>query len=131
MAFNVNNFIKNNSKPVMNKLVDNIVGGIVAGLPTSTKSIATSISQSLLNSGSSYTSVDAMSSLKTDSIISGADPNFFAIAGKSLDRASGVSIASLRRSGSESLNQYLSSINPSTKIASQKSRDEFEVISIL
>ena len=131
MAFNVGDFIKDTSKSAVNKLVDNIVGGIVAGLPTNTQLIASSISESLINTGSSYKTADAMTSLKTDNIVSGAANEFFALAGKDINRAGGATIASLRRGGSETLNSILTGVNPETKIAAKKGKDDYEILSVL
>lgn len=131
MAFNVGDYIKETSKSAVTKLVDNIVGGIVAGLPTNTQLIATSISQSLINSGSSYRTADALTSLKTDNVISGAANEFFALAGKDINRAAGTSIAALRRGGTDTINSILTGVNPETKIASKRGKDDYEILSVI
>ena len=129
MAFNPNDYLKDTSKSQLNKLSDSIVGSVVAGLPTSTTSVATSISQSLINIGSSFRAVDALTSLKTDNVISGAADAFFAIAGQNVDRA-GSSIADLRRTNNN-LTDIIQNVNPSTKISIEKSKDLYEVFSII
>lgn len=131
MAFNVGDFVKDTSKSAVTKLVDNIVGGIVAGLPTNTQLIASSISESLINTGSSYKTADAMTALKTDNTVSGAANEFFALAGKDVNRAGTVNIAQLRRGGTDTINSILTGVNPTTKIASKKGKDEYEILSVL
>ena len=131
MAFNVGNFVKDTAKSAVTRTVDNIVGNAVAGLPLSTSLIASSSAQTLFNIGSSYESVSALTSVRTDNIISGASDAFFALAGRSVDRAGGVPISQLRRAGSsESLSLFLQEINPSTKINNRK-RDQYEILSVL
>ena len=131
MAFNVGNFVKDTAKSAVNKLVDDAVGKISSGLPMNTKLIADSAAKSLFNIGASYESVQALAAAKTDNIISGGADEFFALAGKAVNRTGGVNLKDLRRLGEESLNSYLRNINPTTKIASKRKRDELEILSVL
>jgi hypothetical protein len=130
MAFNVGNFVKDTAKSAVGRLVDKVLGNVTPGLPMNAQLTADSTAKALFNIGASYESVEAFASRRTDSIISGAADEFFAIAGKSVDRAAGASIADLRRSSTESVNNYLQNVNPSTKIKSKRSRDEYEVLAV-
>ena len=131
MAFNVGNFVKSSAKSAVTKMVDDVVRGVAAGLPSNVTAISGNIAQSLVNTGSTFRTVDAMSSLKTDSIISGAAEEFFALSGNSLDRGSGVNISSIRNVGSESLNNILKNVNPETKIAGKKSSDSLQILAVI
>jgi hypothetical protein len=129
MAFNVGDFVKGTAKSALNKLVDNVVGNVVSGLPMNSKLAAKSTAESLINAGASYTQVEAMSALKVDNITSGAAPEFFAIAGKDVSRAS-AAIGALRHN-SDSTDSYLNNVNPETKMAKRRSKDEYEVHALL
>ena len=131
MSFNVGNFIKSSSKSAVVRMVDNIVGSIVSGLPMNTTALASSISQSLIQSGSSYQTADTMASLKTDSIISGAADEFFALAGRQTNRLGGSTVSELRRLSSETLSSHLLNVQPETKINSKLYKDNYEVLSIV
>jgi hypothetical protein len=131
MAFNASNFTKNTSKSAVEKLVDNVLSKVTSGLPMSAQLTTDSTAKTLFNIGASYESVEAFASRKTDSIISGAADEFFAIAGKAVNRASGAPITQLRRSSDESVNSYLENVNPTTKITSKRKRDEYEVLSVV
>ena len=131
MAFNVSSFIKDSSKSAITRLIDRSVGSVVNGLPMGTTSIATSVSQSLIQGGSAFSTADTLTSLKTDSVISGAADAFFALAGKEISRVGGSSIADLRRTSTDSLTSHLLHIQPETKIAANKSKDSFEILSVL
>ena len=131
MGFSVGNFVKSASKSAVDRLVDNVVSSVSVGSPINVKSIASNISQSLLASGSSYASMSSITSLKTDSIISGAASEFFALAGKETGRSLGVSVSDLRRLSTDTLTSHLLNINPETKIAANKAKDQYEVLSVL
>lgn len=130
MGFNIESFVKDVAKSPITKIVDQIVGGLVSGLPTGTKLTANSIATSLMQTGSSYNVTEALAAVKTDNSISGADPNFFAIAGKDMDRAAGSNIAELRR-GIETIQTTIQSLNPETSIALNKRKDSFEVTAVI
>lgn len=129
MAFNVGDFVKDTAKSALTKLVDNVVGNIVSGLPMNSQLTAQSTAQSLINTGASFSSVQALSALKTDNIVSGAAAEYFAIGGQDATRAS-AAISSLRQNN-ESTESYLNSAHPETKMAKSRSKDEYEVHALL
>ncbi len=131
MAFNASSFVKDTAKSAVSKLVDKVTGNVTSGLPMNAQLTADSTAKALFNIGASYESVEAFASRKTDSIISGAADEFYAIAGKAVDRTSGSSVANLRRTSTESVNSYLQNVNPTTKINSKRKRDEYEVLAVL
>jgi len=131
MAFNAGKYIKNTAKSSVERMVNNVVSDIVSGLPGSTTLITSSTAQTLFNIGASFDSVSAFASSRTDNIISGAADEFFAIAGRTVNRAAGVDLSNLRSVSRESLNVYLQQINPTTKIASKRGRDEYEILSVI
>ena len=131
MAFNVENYIKKKSKPVLRRVADETVSRVTSGLPNSTRNLAESMSTALLNSGSSYNVVDALAGLKIDSIISGAADEFFQLAGKAVNRTGSKSLGDLRSIGKESTMNYLTEINPATKILSKKNKDSQTTLSVI
>lgn len=128
MAFSVDNFIKNTAKTAVSKILDNVVGNIGIGLPTNSKLIAKNTAESLFNVGSSYESVSAFSSQRTDTIISESSSDFFAFAGKSINRASESGVSSVRR-GIDNTKSYYMEINPETKV--KRKKDQYEILSVL
>lgn len=131
MAFNVGNFVKNTAQSAVDKLVNNVVGQITSGLPMASQLLASSSAQTLFNIGASYESVQALTSQKTDSIISGGAAEFFALAGKDITKAASINVSKLRRSALEDINTFLNDINPATKIANKKRKDELEILSVV
>lgn len=131
MAFNVGSYIKNTSKSAVNRMVDDVVSSTINGMSMGVTNLTSSISQSLLASGSSYTTVNTLASLKADSVISGASNEYFAFAGKEINRTAGAAISDLRRTGSTTLSSHLLGIQPETKIAANKRKDQFETMSIV
>ena len=129
MAFNVGNFVKSTAKSSVEKMVNNVVKDIVSGLPGGSQLITSSTAQSLFNVGASYESISSAASAKIDNIISGGADEFFAMAGRVVNRTGGVSLAKLRRASNDSLNVFLKEINPTTKIAAKRSRNEIEILS--
>ena len=131
MGFNVGNFIANKAKSAVDRLVDDAVGKIIGGLPMSANKIASSSAESLFNIGASYESVQALSSQKTDAIISGASDEFFALAGKVVNRTAGTDLSKLRRRSSETIDAFINNVNPTSKIAAKKQDDELTIISVI
>lgn len=131
MAFNVGNFVKNTAQSAVDKLVNDVVGKVTSGLPMASQLLASSSAQTLFNIGASYESVQALTSKKTDAIISGAADEFFALAGKEISKAAKINVSKLRRSAMEDINTFLNDINPATKIASKKRKDALEILSVV
>ena len=129
MAFNVGSFVKNTAKSAVQRLVHNVVGNVVSGLPSNSTLIANSTAETLFNIGSSYSSVTATSSIKTDSIISGAANDYFGMAGKDTSRTVSSTIKALRQSGNEDTQTYLNNINPTTKIAAKSESNQVTILS--
>jgi hypothetical protein len=131
MAFNVNDFVKSTAKSAVNNILDSALQGIVGAVSGLAKSIPLQAAGQLFNVGASYNSVQALTSAKTDAIISGASDEFFALAGKVPSRTAGASVSTLRRSASEGIDNYIEKINPTTKIASKKRDDDLTFLSVL
>ena len=131
MAFSVDSYVKDTSKSAAAKIVGDVVNKTISGLPMSTKLIASSAAQTLFNVGASYESIQALSAQKTDALISGASNDFFALAGKAASRVAGANVSKLRRTATEDINQFLSKINPATKINKKKASSSPEIISVL
>ena len=125
MAFNVENFIKSTAKTIIGRIIDNATTTAISGGSRNAQLIAKTTAQSLFNIGASFDSVEAYSTQKTDTILSGASDEYFAMAGKSPSRVAANKLSSLRRIGTESTNIYLNNINPQTKVANAKSKQEF------
>lgn len=131
MAFNVGNFIKSTAKSAAEKTIDRIVGNVVSGLPMNTRSIASSTASSLFNLGASYDSIQSLASSRTDSIVSRGADEFFAFAGRDVNRSSSADIAKSRMSSKTTTDAYIKGTNPETKIAGRRNLDEYEVFSIV
>ena len=131
MAFNVSNFVKSTSKSISNRILDNATTTAISGASRNAQLIAKTTAQSLFNIGASFDSVEAFSTQKTDSILSGASNEYFAMAGKSPSRIAANKLSSLRRTGSESAKVYVESINPQTKVANAKSNQQFTTYTVV
>lgn len=131
MGFNVGSFVADKAKSAVDRLVDDVVGNIVNGLPMSANRTASSVAESLFNIGASYTSVQALSSQKTDAIISGSADEFFALAGKVVNRTAGADLTKLRRTSGENIHDYINRVNPATKIQSKRDDDNLTIISVI
>jgi len=131
MGFNVGNFIADKGKSAVDRLVDDAVGKILGGLPMSANKTASSVAESLFNIGTSYESVQALSSQKTDAIISGSSDEFFALAGKVVNRVAGADLTKLRRTAGENIHDYINRVNPATKIKSKRDDDGLTIISVI
>lgn len=125
MAFNVSNFVKSTSKTITNRVVDNATTTAISGAPRNAQLIARTTAQTLFNIGASFDSVEAFSTQKTDTIVSGASDGFFAMAGKSPSRVSASQLSALRRTSADSTKTYINHINPQTKVANSKSNQDF------
>lgn len=131
MAFNVSNYVKSTAKNIVNRVVDGATTTAIAGAPRNAQLIARSTAQTLFNIGASYDSVEAFSTQKTDTIVSNASDEYFAIAGKSPSRVAANELSALRRTSSESAQIYLKEINPQTKVANSKSKQEFVTYTVV
>jgi len=131
VAFNVSNFVKSTSKSISNRILDNATTTAISGASRNAQLIAKTTAQSLFNIGASFDSVEAFSTQKTDSILSGASNEYFAMAGKSPSRIAANKLSSLRRTGSESARVYVESINPQTKVANAKSNQQFTTYTVV
>jgi hypothetical protein len=131
VAFNVSNFVKSTSKSISNRILDNATTTAISGASRNAQLIAKTTAQSLFNIGASFDSVEAFSTQKTDSILSGASNEYFAMAGKSPSRIAANKLSSLRRTGSESAKVYVESINPQTKVANAKSNQQFTTYTVV
>lgn len=131
MAFNVKDFVKDSVKSPVERIVDTAVTAATNGQPNGTKGIAESAAKSFFDIASSYESVSAFSSSKTDNIVSGAADEFYALAGKNSQRASKVDLSKLRRISNEDTTSYLNNTNPATKIGAVKNGSTIDIISVL
>ena len=131
MAFNASNFVKSASKSIGGRVVDNATTTAISGAPRNAQLIARTTAQTLFNIGASFDSVEAFSTQKTDTIVSGASGDYFAIAGKSPSRVVESNLSSLRRTSLESPQVYMRQINPQTKIANARSNQEFTTYTAL
>lgn len=132
MAFNVGNFVKDQAKSAVSRILKGVIGNSTSGLPKSTQLVANSTAQSLFNIGASYESVSAFTSTKTDGIVSGGDPHYAAVAGKDVAKKTGTSsVSAARNIGSDDLSTYKSKLNPQTAIARKKASKSVEVISAI
>ena len=116
MSFNPLSFVKSNTLSPVARMVNSVVSSIVGGLPINTSTIARSAAESFFNIGASFDSVSALTANKTDALVSGARPEFFAMAGRVSSRISEANLVSGRQNSSISSGQYVREINPSTRI---------------
>lgn len=119
-------FVKTIASP-LESLANDVVNKLVSGLPGNAGGVASSITKTMFDIGSSYDSVQALASLKTDNVISKASADYFAVAQKAIGKASAADIAKRRISDS---NANFTSVNPNAKIAQAESNKEI-VISTL
>lgn len=129
MAFNVGNFIKGAAKPIVDRLLDDVISQTSRGLPMNVTSSAKSISESLFNAGSSFESISSLTSQKTDAIVNQGPDIFYALAGKDPARASAADLRRLRNINSDSTEHYINNINPSSAIEAKRRRDNEIIIS--
>jgi hypothetical protein len=118
-------FIKTVASP-LESLASGVVNKIVSGLPGNAGGVASSITKSLFDVGSSYDSVQAIASLKTDNTITKGSSDYFAVAQKAIGRASASDITT-RRVTSQS---YFTSVSPNAKIAQAESNNEVIISTI-
>lgn len=130
MAFNVSNYVKDADKPFTNRITDSIVNSTTYGLPTSSSTIATSTVDTMINAGASLTAAAELTAARTDNAIAGGSDVFYAIAGRDPTRASRVDLQKLRR-GKYNTKEYLNRVNPQTAIASYKSDNTIEIITVV
>jgi hypothetical protein len=131
MAFNVKDFIKDDVKAPLNRIIDSITRAVSNGKPNSAKGVAESTAKSFFDIASSFESTSAFSSAKTDSIVAGDGDEFYAFAGKNSQRASKADLSSLRRLSSEDTKSYLKNVNPATKIGAVKKDNSVDIITVL
>jgi hypothetical protein len=114
-------YVKNIASP-LDKLTNNIVNRVVSGMPGNANGLASSITKSLFDIGSSYDSIQAIASIKTDNIISKGSADYFTVAANALGKSSISNIANSRVSTRE----YFSSVSPNAKIS--RAEQQFESI---
>lgn len=131
MAFNVKDFIKNDIKAPIDRILDVITSSASNGKANGSKGIAESTAKSFFDVAASYESVSAFSSAKTDNIVSGAADQFYAFAGKNSERASKTDINKLRRVSTEDTDSYLNNVNPASKIGAVKKGNTIDIISVV
>lgn len=120
MAFNIGKFVKSAAKTVGNKVLDDIVSSVTSQLPMNISSSARSTAETLFNVGASYDSITAFAAQKADTIVNQKSEIFYGLAGKDPARVASADLKKLRSRAVEDTNQYLTDVNPSTKIASKK-----------
>ena len=120
MAFNIGKFVKSAAKTVGNKLLDDIVSSVTSQLPMNISSSARSTAETLFNVGASFDSISAFAAQKADSIVNQKAEVFYGLAGKDPARVASADLKKLRSRAVEDTNQFLTDVNPSTKIASKK-----------
>lgn len=131
MAFNVKDYVKDSQKSPVERVIDPAVANATNGQPNGTRGIAESTAKLTFDTAGSYENITALSSIKTDNIVSGAADEFYALAGKNTERASRVNLKRLRRISDEDTNSYLNNTNPATKIGAVKKGNSIEIISVL
>lgn len=120
MAFNVGSFVKSTAQSIGQRLINDVVSSVTSGLPMNLSSSAKSTAETLFNVGSSFKSISAFASQKTDSLVNQGSDIYYALAGKDPARASGAEIKQRRRANVDSLGNYLNNVNPSTKIKNKR-----------
>jgi hypothetical protein len=120
MAFNVGNFIKSSAKSVGNRILDSVVTSVTSQLSQSLVSSARSTTDTLFNVGASFDSISAFAAKRTDSIVNQKAEMYYALAGKDPARIASADLKRLRTRASEDINEYITDINPSTKVATRK-----------
>lgn len=119
-------FVKTIASP-LESLASDVVNKIVSGLPGNSAGIASSITKSLFDVGSSYDSVQAIASLKTDNAITKGSADYFAVAQKAIGKASAADIKNKRKVDSKT---YFTSVSPNAKIAQAESKKEVIISTI-
>ena len=131
MAFNVNDYIKPDAKPFINRILDPIVSSAAEGYSTGAKSVAGSTATNMLaTAGASHGGVVATTSATTDSIVSEVADVYYAISGTNVQRATRESLVN-SRFGRLSTKDYLNSSDPVTRIGGARKGDTVEIISVL
>lgn len=131
MAFNVKDFIKDDVKAPIDRILDSITRAASNGKPNSAKGVAESSAKSFFDIAASFESISAFSSAKTDAIVAGDGDEFYAFAGKNPQRASKADLSRLRRLSSEDTNSYLNNVNPATKIGAVKKDNTVNITSVV
>ena len=131
MAFNVKDFIKDDVKAPIERILDTITRAASNGKPNSAKGVAESTAKSFFDVAASFESISAFSSAKTDSIVAGDGDEYYAFAGKNSQRASRADLSRLRRLSTEDTNSYLVNVNPATKIGAVKKDNTLDIISVV
>lgn len=131
MAFNVKDFIKDDVKAPIDRILDSITRAASNGKQNSTKGVAESTAKSFFDVAASFESISAFSSAKTDSIVAADGDEFYAFAGKNPQRASKADLSRLRRLSNEDTNSYLKNVNPATKIGAVKKDNSVDIITVV
>jgi hypothetical protein len=131
MAFNVKDFIKDDLKAPIERILDKITRSASNGRSNNAKGVAESTAKSFFDVAASFESISAFSSAKTDSIVAGDGDEYYAFAGKNSQRASKADLSRLRRLSSEDTNSYLKNVNPATKIGAVKKNNTLDIKSVV
>jgi len=131
MAFNVKDFIKDDVKAPIERILDTITRSVSNGKPNSAKGVAESTAKSFFDVAASFESISAFSSAKTDSIVAGDGDEYYAFAGKNSQRVAKADLSRLRRLSTEDTNSYLVNVNPATKIGAVKKDNTLDIISVV
>jgi hypothetical protein len=124
-------YVKSTNQSPIDRLVTSAISNSVSGSSSNAKQVAQPVAENYLNIGLSYSSVEAFAALQTDKLLSGASDAYYAFAGKSTSRTGASDIAHLRRNRLSTTQEYLSKINPSTKIAGNRNSGEVEILTVV
>lgn len=129
MAFNKQDYVSGDNKTPVQRILDYSTINAIRSSRSDVTSSGVDLAKKLLLSGTSVDNITARVSMQTDALTSYSDDSYFAMAGLELSRTNGKSLSEIRRGGSEDIQQYLRSVNPSTKIAQKRRVNNIEILS--
>lgn len=130
MAFNPNDYAKNSGKPFVQRAVDPAVSSATNNLAASTRNIAQSTAEGLFIAGATAQSMATQAGIEADIMSSSASDAYYAMANKSVARATRSEIANARKSDGYSSSSYVDKTAPQTKIRRARQGKGIRVITV-
>ena len=130
MAFNPNDYVKPSAKPFVQRAVDPAVSAATGGLAASSRNIAATTAESLFIAGSASQAVAGQTNSQADVLSSSVADEYYALANKSVARASRSDIASARMANKTHSDKYINRTAPQAKISKAREGKTVQVITI-
>lgn len=130
MAFNPNDYVKNSGKPFVQRAVDPAVSSATNNLAASTRNVAQATAEGLFVAGATAQAVAAQAGVEADILSSSASDAYYAMANKSVARATRSEIANARRADGYSSDKYINKTAPQEKIRRAREGKRIQVITV-